>query len=193
MSKLRGTGKWRAEAPARSNTGTSIRGKAISQPIPFSDDDEFPIRTPGSGIALPLSADGIERLRVSTPNSEMDNISHRSGIAVTDYMAGTRTPPMPTEPPPPLPEAQVMRNIQGHRPNQPSGLRNSIISVPDAPSIEKPQRKKSSLRSVFGKLFGKKRKGSSPSSSKRASGTSDVRAGQHRSVCALLSSLIQFG
>ncbi|KAK0119190.1 hypothetical protein ONS96_012254 [Cadophora gregata f. sp. sojae] len=191
MSKFRGTGKWRAEGPARSNTGTSIRGKTISQPIPFPDDDEFPIRTPGSGIALPLGADGIERLRESTATDEIDSTSHQTGIAVSDYTTGTRTPPMPTEPPPPLPEAQVMRNIQGHRPNQPSGLRNSIASVPDAPSIDKPQRKKSSLRSVFGKLFGKKRKGSSPSSSKRASGTSDVRAGQHRSDPSALNRITQ--
>ncbi|KAG4427449.1 hypothetical protein IFR05_017068 [Cadophora sp. M221] len=189
MSKFRGAGKWRAEGPARSNTGTSIRGKTISQPIPFPDDDEFPIRTPGSGIALPLSADGIERLRVSTPNGEMDTTTHQTGIAVTDYMAGTRTPTMPTEPPPPLPEAQVTRTIQGHRPNQPSGLRNSIASVPNPPSI--PQRKKSSLRSVFGKLFGKKRKGSSPSSSKRDSGSGDVRAGQHRSDPSALNRITQ--
>lgn len=84
-----------------------------------------------------------------------------------------------------------MRNVQGHRPNQPSGLRNSIISVPDAPSINKPQRKKSSLRSVFGKLFGKKRKGSSSSSSNRASGSSDVRAGQHRSDPSALNRITQ--
>ncbi|KAL2072565.1 hypothetical protein VTL71DRAFT_11908 [Oculimacula yallundae] len=191
MSKYRGAGKWRAEGPARSNTGTSIRGKTISQPIPFPDDDEFPIRTPGSGIALPLGTEGIERQRVSTANSEIDVASHQTGIAVSDYTTGTSTPLMPTEPPPPLPEVQVMRNIPAHRPNQPSGLRNSMISVPDTASTDRPQRKKSSLRSVFGKLFGKKKKGSSPSSSKRASKASDVRAGQHRSDPSALNRTAQ--
>ncbi|CZT01471.1 hypothetical protein WAI453_006930 [Rhynchosporium graminicola] len=187
MSKFRGAGKWRVEGHARSNTGSSIRAKSISQPIPFPDDDEFPIRTPGSGIALPLSADGTERLRETRANGDIDIVAHQTGIAVSDYTTGTRAPPMPTEPPPPLPDAQIMRTIQGHRPNQPSGLRNSITSVPDAPSIEKPQRKKSSLRSVFGKLFGRKKKETSPSSSERASKASDVRAGQHRSVPSALN------
>lgn len=178
MSKFRGAPKWRAEGPARTNTGSSIRGKTISQPIPFPDDDEFPIRTPGTGIALPLGADGIERLRISTTASELNNAPHQTG----DFTTGTRTPPMPRETPPPPPEAQVPRTIQGHKPNQPSGLRNSVAGVLDAPGIEKPQRKKSSMRSVFGRLFGKKRKDST-SSNMGASGSSDVRAGQHRSVC----------
>ncbi len=179
MSKFRGAGKWRVEGPVRTNTGSSIRGKTISQPIPFPDDDEFPIRTPGTGIALPLGADGIERLRLSTANSELDNAPHQTD----DFTSGTWTPPMPREAPPPPPEAQVPRITQGHKPNQPSGLRNSATSVLDAQSIEKPQRKKSSMRSVFGRLFGKKRKDSTSSDKRAASGSSDIRAGQHRSVC----------
>ncbi|KAI9053372.1 hypothetical protein LZ554_002331 [Drepanopeziza brunnea f. sp. 'monogermtubi'] len=173
MSKLRAAGK-RREEPARTNTGSSVRGKTISQPIPFPDDDEFPIRTPGTGIALPLDAEGIERLRVSTTaTNESDKTSHPNGTAVSEL-----TPPR--EAPSPPHEAQVRRATQGHKPNQPSKLRNSVTSVPHSPSTEKPQRKKSSMRSVFGRFFGKKQT-SSPTPSEADRGSSSARTEQHRS------------
>ncbi|EKD11834.1 uncharacterized protein L3040_008989 [Drepanopeziza brunnea f. sp. 'multigermtubi'] len=173
MSKLRAAGK-RREEPARTNTGSSVRGKTISQPIPFPDDDEFPIRAPGTGIALPLDAEGIERLRASTPaTNEPDKTSPPNGNAVSEF-----TPPR--EAPSPPHEAQIRRATQGHKPNQPSRLRNSVTSVPHSASTEKPQRKKTSMRSVFGRIFGKKQK-ISPTPSEVDRGSSIVRTEQHRS------------
>lgn len=182
MSKFRGAGKKRAEEPTRTNTGPSIRGKTISQPIPFPDDDEFPIRTPGAGIALPLGADGVER-RIDSRASEHDNYFNQPGVAISDYGAlDSGNPQMPRDPPPPPPEAQSVRAAQSQSPNPSSILRDSVVSVPDAPSLEKPQRKKSSMRSVFGKLFGRKRR-SSPSGKDADKRSSVIRAEQHRSVC----------
>ena len=136
MSKFRG-GKRRTDGPSRANTGSSIRGR-IGPPIPIPDDDEFPIRSPGTGIATPLATDGNERkfpLRSST-TAERDSAAQQA-----------------------------------------STLRYSQISAPSGSSIEKPQRKKSSLKSVFGRLFGKKRKPSNASNGQNGS-----PARQHRSV-----------
>ncbi|KAB5580677.1 hypothetical protein GE09DRAFT_1213119 [Coniochaeta sp. 2T2.1] len=87
-------GLWKSTSPAgRPKTAgqqSSIRGR-ISGPIPIpspGDDDEFPIRTPGSGIAIPANDDENFEFPIRKPGS---------GIATT-Y-------PLPEEPPPP-PEVQ---------------------------------------------------------------------------------------
>ena len=177
MNKLRGPGKWRSEGgPVRTNTGSSIRGKIISPPIPFPEDDEFPIRAPGTGIATPLGTEGVDnsmRLRGSTA-TELDNTGYQTGTAVTDLIDPTMETPVP---------AQQSQESPPRFLN-PGALRTSMDSMPSGLSVAKPQRKKSSLRSVLGRLFGKKRKGSaSPTSQDQ--GLTNVRAEAHRSVsCA---------
>ncbi|PBP25801.1 hypothetical protein BUE80_DR003270 [Diplocarpon rosae] len=147
-SKPRGVGKRRAEDTARTNTASSVRGKSISQPFPLPHDDEFPIRTPGTGIALPLDAASAAR-----------------------------------KSPPPSSEAQILRYSQGRRPNQPSGLTNSVASIPGS-NVEISQRKKSSMKSVLGRLFGRKRKDVQPPRTAE-------RAEQHRSDPSALKSYTQ--
>jgi hypothetical protein len=173
------TAKWRATAPARTNTGASIRGKTISHPIPFPDDDEFPIRTPGTGIALPLGPEALEReirLRTSTATEEL----HPSQPAVDDSeqaMATTTTL---------VTDEAVQAEVR--RVRLPATLRNSMAgSIPSGSSIGKPERKKSSLKSVLGRLFGKKRKPNTLPVSQP--NRESLRAGQHRSVS---STCIQF-
>ncbi|PBP19152.1 hypothetical protein BUE80_DR010038 [Diplocarpon rosae] len=181
-SKPRGAGKRRAEDTApRTNTASSVRGKSISQPFPLPHDDEFPIRTPGTGIALPLDAGGAARLRISTAASDYDSL-HQTGIAVSDF-SGTRSPSLLRKSPPPPPEAQFLRHSQGRKPNQPSGLTNSVTSVPGS-NVELSQKKKSSMKSVLGRLFGRKRKDLQPP---RTAG----RAEQHRSDPSALKSNTQ--
>ncbi|KAE9381688.1 hypothetical protein N431DRAFT_491010 [Stipitochalara longipes BDJ] len=171
MSKFRGAGKWRSEGPSRTNTGSSIRGK-ISAPIPIPDD-EFPIRSPGTGIAVPLGTDGVEaRLRASIA-TELDNTALQTGIPIVS----TVDPKLPIQST--AGQAQPFREIQIPRTNQPSSQRDSGTSVPSGSSMGKPQRKKSSFRSALGRLFGKRSKNGGTSPPEQ--GTSGMKAGQHRS------------
>ncbi|KAH8676672.1 hypothetical protein BGZ60DRAFT_262636 [Tricladium varicosporioides] len=179
MSKFRSPGKWRSDAPSRSNTGSSIRGR-IGPPIPIPDDDEFPIRAPGTGIATPLGSEGMEqqmRQRLSTA-TDLQNVSPKTGHATADF-----TEPRKVTPPP----VQPMTESPPRRTNIPSAMRHSTASIPSKSSVGKPQRKKSSLKSVLGRLFGKKRKNGSLSSLEKTHSPGDVRAGQHRSDPTALS------
>lgn len=175
MSKFRGAGKWKTDGPARTNTGSSIRGK-ISAPI-IADDDEFPIRLPGTGIATPLGKDSMERqlqLRSSAGSGQIlqpDRIAS-NGVASNGIGGSPRAspPPQPLHEPPPPPTTQ------------PTALRTSTASNPSGLNDGKPQRKKSSLGSMFRKIFGGKKRKDSSSSNTAAQGPDSFRAGQHRSV-----------
>jgi len=180
MSKFRSPGKWKADGPARTNTGSSIRGK-IGPPIPIPDDDEFPIRTPGTGIATPLSGT-VEQPLVLRASTATDRSAQQIGIATSDVSELRQSSSTPPQPPVEEPfrrttQPSALRN---------SNLRNSMASVPSGSSGGKPQRKKSSLRSVLGKLFGRKRKAGSTSSNEKDKSSSVLRADQHRSVGILL-------
>jgi hypothetical protein len=181
MSKFRGPGKWKSEALARTNTGSSIRGK-ISAPIPIVDDDEFPIRSPGSGIATPVGAEGIEKqlqLRSSVlarPESaamiERSTPTHQGEPAIAEEGPSTSQPSF----------YQPSNSATTHTAS--TAVATSVNSIPPVTSLPptsdgKPQRKKSSLRSVFGKLFGRK---SRSDANRRSGDQSEVRAEQHRSV-----------
>jgi hypothetical protein len=222
---------------------SSIRGR-ISGPIPIpsaGDDDEFPIRTPGSGIAIPANDDENFEFPIRKPGS---------GIATTYPLpedglveqgpeghlqqAGQLHPPQSHTGPPDVrnpenyseaaehgntisdrelpshaqPEVQSEgRSSSGHaairtpprasppqrrsppvqRTAPPSALRYSTVSeTPTAMSkdVVSPKRKKSTLRTALGKLFGRKKKsresqGSTPTSG-RTSGM--LSSTQHRSV-----------
>lgn len=172
MSKIKGSGKWRADPLKRTNTGMSIRGKTISNPVLLTDDDEFPIRTPGASIATPLGTDGPARqaqLRSSAnsrPGSQVLSEHLKSTEAGEPSQRERATPSsQPPRTPPSPPRAQPA----------PSGAH--IAS--NVASEGKAQRKKSSLRSVFGRIFGKKQRNSP---SPRIPERSNLRQDQHRSV-----------
>lgn len=169
MSKFKGSAKRKADPPGRANTGSSIRGK-ISAPIPM-DDDEFPIRSPGSGMATPLGTDGIDK-QLSMPVRASTG-SGRPGGSPSRDISATVSSARPSY------EAPVgpIRHT-----NQPSNLRNSVISVPEENEPKSPQRKKSSLRSAIGKLFGKKRKSTASDLNRSGTRANELRNGQHRSV-----------
>jgi hypothetical protein len=157
----------------RQGTGQSVRGKPISHPIPFPDDDEFPIRTPGTGIALPLGVEAENQIRIrESVAAQLENTSHQTGIAVSDFIDPIAASQSSSTPPPEVPI---------RRTTVPSQMRNSTASRTTGSSVGRPQRKKSTMRAMFGKLFGRKRKGSGSSSPKER-GPNEKRAGQHRSV-----------
>lgn len=178
MSKFKGSAKWKLEESKRTNAGPSIRGKPISNPIPLTEDDEFPIRTPGAGIATPLGTEGVEghlQLRASAifrpaSTAHSQNIpASESAEPSTVERTAANTP------------AQSFHALPFSAHDQSSSVRNSRNSKALGSSDGRPQRKKSSLRSVFGRLFGKKQK-INPSTSPRIPERSQLRAGHHRSV-----------
>lgn len=154
--------KYKASAPSRANTASSIRGK-ISAPIPIPDDEEFPIRSPGTGIATPLGNEGIDK-QLRSPIG-----IHQTGIAVSDFSEI---------------RASSTQRSYAEQPRHvlPTTLRNSQTSQPtEGSSIEKPQRKKTTLKSVLGRLFGTK-KGKAGASRSSTQNTNRARLDQHRSV-----------
>jgi hypothetical protein len=158
-------------------TTDSALGK-ISAPIPIPDD-EFPIRSPGTGIAVPLGTDGVEAHLRASIATELDNTALQTGIPILT----TVDPKLPIQST--AGQAQPFRELPVRRTNQPSSQRDSGTSVPSGSSMGKPQRKKSSFRSALGRLFGKKSKNGGTSPPEQGAG--GMKAGQHRSVSSTFS------
>lgn len=182
MSPFRASGKWKSDGPNRTNTGSSIRGR-IGPPIPFPDDEEFPIRAPGTGIATPLGDNNAQEQQQQmqlTPSAaaELEHTIQQPGIAVGDFIVPTEATTVPATARVPSLREGSSRHTS---PIQPSALRNSTTTPPSKSSMVPPQRKKSSLKSVFGRIFGKKRKSAASTLNGRESPMA-ARAGQHRSV-----------
>jgi hypothetical protein len=175
MIKSKAVGGWGSDDANRTDVGPSIRGKTISSPIPFPDIDEFPFRGHGTSDSISREPeDGEKQLQLEgiVPN-EARGIPHEGEI---DSFADSRSiesfegiPPQPSYAPPAPPTTQ------------PNRVRISTPTAPSNADVERPKRKKSSLRAVFGRIFGKKNK-SSLSSGQRKEDTANVRAGLHRSV-----------
>lgn len=175
MKKFKGAGR-KPSVLSRSNTTSSVRGK-ISAPIPIATtDDEFPIRESGTDI----DQEGAEKQQrsPSTP-LPLDTSQHEKAEEADITVPAEES----LRPSPPLPEPTVpSQETPIYQARQVSSLRGSGASNPSGSSLEKPQRKKSTLRTVLGRLFGKKRK-----SGGSANGIPEesARAGQHRSVSVL--------
>ncbi|KAL2758785.1 hypothetical protein ACRALDRAFT_2040877 [Sodiomyces alcalophilus JCM 7366] len=176
-------------ASPRLKPGQSIRGR-ISGPIPILSptDDEFPMRNPPAPAAvIAMTTTGGEThdsqlhhqssstSRLVTPVSPQvprPDIahSHYTGSA-SDSVTGSvapapssrpEAPPIqPPSEPPPVPRGPS----QGYRRTNPSTtVRYSIVSEATqgtGSSRGRPQRKKSTLRGAFSKLFGRRKKSES--------------------------------
>lgn len=175
MNITRGPGRWKSEDASRTDTGTSIRGKTISGPIPFPDDDEFPLRGHGTGISIPLATEDVDKQleqlggpAVTEPHStaqpdEKDSFADSKSVELSEeHPQQTYDPPVPPT-------------------EEPNGERIPTPSVPPHSGLERTKRKKSSFRAVFGRLFKRKTK-ENPSPGQYAQDTRDERAEQHRSV-----------
>lgn len=169
MSKFKAAPKWKKEPLERTITGASIRAKGISGPIPLPDDDEFPIRTPGTGIATPLGEDGVEKQlfrRESVVDRPDSTVLVPGNTATIDFGGQTIEEGDTPNIRPPVRESSP--------PQDRRSVAQASLSSKPASSVGKPQRKKSSLKVVLGRLFGRKQK-ASPSTNPI------VRAEQHRS------------
>ncbi|CAD6445728.1 e8e5e9ea-acae-4fe2-9e89-441a0b1b4348 [Sclerotinia trifoliorum] len=156
MSKFSKTGTSKSETSGRTNTGSTIRGK-ISAPIPIKDDDEFPIRSPGTSIATPLGSlrsDGVEKVMRDSAISGRDSALAYGDIGMGDYIEPPRrigTSPLPSDRPSYNPPSRRTQDYTVLRSSSPVGRPSDSVLL-------KPARKKSTLKGVFGKIFGKKRK-----------------------------------
>ncbi|KAG7133719.1 hypothetical protein HYQ45_008148 [Verticillium longisporum] len=182
------------QAASRPKTGQSIRGKISGPiPIPTPTDDEFPMRNPGTGIATPLSTEDRERQLQTeaghqtsapftqpeaVPTRNTDSVMAPSGSgSVTGSASGSGTGSAHTH--------QIPRGSpqSQRRTNPPSTLRHSVVSEATENTNngkDKPQRKKSTLRGAFSKLFGRRKKTTSLSAPPERASTYDSPS-QHRS------------
>lgn len=196
MNKSKSLGIWKAEDPAGTDTRpSSIRGKTISGPIPFPDDDEFSFRVQGSNVATTLETKDSEKERStrvselveshSTPQEDKkDNFEDSNSIETAKTI-----PPHPARaPPPPPPTLPIVQPSYGTSPPpipppifQPESIRLPTASITPHQGLERPKPKKSSFRSFLSKIFKNKRKDTLPPRQYQQR-TSEIRVEQHRSV-----------
>jgi hypothetical protein len=128
----------------------SIRGR-ISAPIPIvTDHDEFPLRSRGTGFSTPLGYEAEQQMRL--PDTDAEDTSE---IAHSDR--GLAQTPLFRKDPIRLSHDAPRLSTTGGSRFRESGLVSPVASP------AKSERKKGSLRSALGRLFGKKRKSDSPS------------------------------
>ncbi|KAK8027379.1 hypothetical protein PG991_004435 [Apiospora marii] len=138
--------------PGQSN----IRGK-ISGPIPIPDpaeDGEFPIRESGPGLVTPLGPEGPNRL---APPPERGSVVDSQSTAGHARVSPEERTPSRNQPG----TGQASENSGSparQRNTRTSTLRYSSVSNNTDAEHDAPQRKKSTLRSTFSKLFGRKKK-----------------------------------
>ncbi|KAI0013368.1 hypothetical protein F4779DRAFT_640739 [Xylariaceae sp. FL0662B] len=140
--------------PSSGTSAPSIRGK-ISGPIPM--DDEFPMRQPGTGIAHEGRPRPLESLAEDKPTS-LNPGNTSSEVTREDKTDSGVTPSGPSQ------ASNVSNSPQRQRRTAHSStLRYSTVSegTGTGTDTDRPQRKKSTIRSALGKLFGRKKKGTS--------------------------------
>ncbi|KAI0842887.1 hypothetical protein F5Y06DRAFT_75669 [Hypoxylon sp. FL0890] len=148
---------------------TTLRGR-ISGPIPM--DDEFPIRNPGSGMA--------HEGKPEQPESHVDDQpAPRSGNTPSDVVRTDKgdsvSPSGPSQASnvsaSPRPSPRQQRTVRS------SALRYSTVS--DGTDTDRPQRKKSTLKSTLGRLFKRKKKSTGGTSISEAQYAGPGDAAQH--------------
>jgi hypothetical protein len=172
MIKSKDMGGWKSDEPIQIDTGSSIRAKTISNPIPFPNDDEFPFRSHRPTISLTREPEYDEKQMQLESSALIESQCvpcEDEKNAFPDSKSIEATPSQPSyAPPPPL-------TIE------PTHVRISTTAASLNFVVERPKKKKTSLRAVFGKFFGKKNRDSLPPK-KRDKDTGNVQAEQHRSV-----------
>ncbi|KAI0483208.1 hypothetical protein GGR56DRAFT_231368 [Xylariaceae sp. FL0804] len=161
---------------AQPSSPTRIRGR-ISAPIPI--DEEFPMRSPGTGIALeappPDEAEALPPERAST----VPSASTPRDFAKEDR--GSLAPSGPSQ----FSNDNTPSPRHARRADRPSTLRYSTVS--EATDSSRPQRKKSTLKSTLGRLFGRGRKKDARQASMSGSHLGGTTTSHHRSEPAALN------
>ncbi|OTB15725.1 hypothetical protein K445DRAFT_11945 [Daldinia sp. EC12] len=128
---------------------TTIRGR-ISGPIPI--DDEFPIRGTGSVVAHEGRPEQLEPHIEDRPPSRPGHTPPE--VARVDKPDSV-TPSGPSQP------SNASTSPQQQRTVRYSTIRYSMVSDSGGAEIDRPQRKKSTLKSTLGRLFKRKKKSTS--------------------------------
>ncbi|KAI0383678.1 hypothetical protein F5Y04DRAFT_278304 [Hypomontagnella monticulosa] len=134
--------------PKTAQPDQTIRGR-ISGPIPM--DDEFPIRNPGTGIAHEGRPEQPESNIEDQPASRSVNTNTPSEVVRADK--DSVTPSGPSQ------ASNASASPRQQRTVRSSTLRYSTVS--DSTDVDRPQRKKSTLKSTLGRLFKRKKKSTS--------------------------------
>ncbi|ETS88001.1 hypothetical protein PFICI_01829 [Pestalotiopsis fici W106-1] len=152
---------------------SNVRGKVISAPIPIpnpADDDEFPMRRPGTGLATPLGNEGLSKLLVPPERaSTLDPQSMSSGQLPSEVVVPEERLETPLQADPVFASDTSDSPAQG-RTNS-NTLRYSVISnnTDTDQSRTAPQRKRSTLRTTLGRLFGRRKSPSSLGTQRKSS------------------------
>lgn len=161
----------------------NVRGKIISAPIPIpnpADDDEFPMRRPGTGLATPLGNEGVSKLLVPPERaSTLDPQTMTASQQFSSEVVPEERLETPLQADPVFASDTSDSPAQG-RTNS-NTLRYSTIShgTDTDQSRTAPQRKRSTLRSTLGRLFGRRKSPSSLGTQRKSSSGS---AEQRQSV-----------
>lgn len=157
---------------------SNIRGKVISGPIPIPDpvdDDEFPIRQSGAGLATPSGNEGIGNLLVFPEASSTLGRQSTAGAVPETMIEGRTNSLLRAEP----------RQVSVASGSPPRGRTNSTLrysTVSTGTDTDQSgsthRRKKSGLRNTLGRLFGRKKSPSALETHHEAPSSSL----QHRSV-----------
>ncbi|KAK7755230.1 hypothetical protein SLS62_002735 [Diatrype stigma] len=136
-------------ARTQSAMSSSVRGR-ISGPIPM--DNEFPPRKPGSVVAF----EGGDSRHSRQLQSSATGSTNVTGNAPSDaiYEEESTDPPAQSGP---SQASNASGSPQNPRTMRASTVRYSMVSNDSVPS-RRPQRKKSTLKSTLGRIFGRKKK-----------------------------------
>ncbi|KAF7515772.1 hypothetical protein G7054_g14421 [Neopestalotiopsis clavispora] len=151
----------------------NVRGKIISAPIPIpnpADDDEFPMRRPGTGLATPLGNEGVNKLLVPPERaSTLDPQTMTASQQFSPEVVPEERLETPLQADPVFASDTSDSPAQG-RTNS-NTLRYSTIShgTDTDQSRTAPQRKRSTLRSTLGRLFGRRKSPSSLGTQRKSS------------------------
>lgn len=165
----------------------TVRGR-ISNPIPvaMAEDDEFPIRQPGAGIASTTAEETsmTPERPVATKEAEDEEFPMRQpSVEAQPEQAEEKQIVRPKEATPEPRPTPVHPRQSEHRTNPSSTIRQSMISSDTArtkSSKGQHEKKKSGLRGAFGKLFGRKKKTDSVIMSEQSTAAAG-QAAQHQS------------
>ncbi|KAK0389586.1 hypothetical protein NLU13_3161 [Sarocladium strictum] len=171
---------WKSASAARPSSGVVTNGGArlskpsaqtvrgrISNPIPLgepTEDDEFPMRQPGTGIASAAVEDRKDTTDASNSNQsgEDEKVPTRAPAEEGEQQAPEETPAVLPQDKAPEPRSSPVQPRQSeHRTNPSSTIRQSMISSDTGrtkSSKGQHEKKKSGLRGALGKLFGRKKK-----------------------------------
>lgn len=196
MSGVSSNGSARLSKPS----GPTVRGR-ISNPIPLSqpmDDDEFPIRQPGTGIAAAPGGEQKEDIDETKPaqqtmkEEDEDFPSRPAATEAPPQEPEQNTVVLPNEATSEPRSTPVQQRPSEHRTTPSNALRQSMISSDTArtkSSKGQHEKKKSGLRGALGKLFGRKKKTDSVVVVSERSAAQSGQANQHQSVSAPVGSV----